>query len=86
MSSLVLGWFLIIAGALFVLVRLARAGRETFSAAAAPAAGTRGVIRDVARLLEALAKLPAWLMMVLVGVYLIYAGQQILASQLPWPL
>lgn len=65
----------------------ARAARETFSShhTIAPQAGVKGLLGDVAKILEALAKLPQWLLMVAVGGYLIYAGQQILVGQRPWP-
>ena len=86
MISVLLGWFLIIVGALFILIGLVRAARETLSKVHAFAPGIKGVIVDVEKLLEALAKLPAWMLMVLVGLYLIYAGQQVLGGQLPWPL
>ncbi len=88
MSTLLLGWFLVIVGALFILVGLARAGRETFSsgrAAAVPPAGIKGLLGDAAKFVEALVNVPQWLLMVFVGGYLLYTGQQVLTGQTPWP-
>ena len=84
----ILGWFLVVAGALFILLGLARAAADAFAEfkkSLAPL-GIVETIQALGKLLEALAKLPTSIILTLVGIALIVAGQRVLAGLpiLPW--
>lgn len=86
MPTMVLGWFLIVVGALFILIGVAGAARAAFSRKAGPAGaedagGIAELIKAVTDLLKAILGGPQWLLFTLVGIALIYAGQRVLAGQ-----
>ena len=86
MPTMVLGWFLIGVGALFILIGVAGAARAAFSrsraaAGAEDASGVTELIKAVTDLLKAILDGPQWLLFTLVGIALIYAGQRVLAGQ-----
>jgi uncharacterized membrane protein len=86
MSTMVLGWFLIVVGALFILIGVAGAARAAFSrsrgaAGAEDAGGVAELIKAVTDLLKALFGGPQWFLFTLVGIALIFAGQRVLAGQ-----
>jgi hypothetical protein len=86
MPTLVLGWFLIVVGALFILIGVAGAARVAFSrsrgAAGAEEAGeVAELVKAVTALLKAIFGGPQWFLFTLVGIALIYAGQRVLAGQ-----
>lgn len=86
MPTIVLGWFLIVVGALFILIGVAGAARAAFArfrsaAGAEDAGGISELIKAVTALLKALFGGPQWFLFTLVGIALIYAGQRVLAGQ-----
>ena len=86
MPTMVLGWFLIVVGALFILIGVAGAARSAFSrsrgsAGADEASGIAELIKAVTALLKAIFGGPQWLLFSLVGIALIYAGQRVLAGE-----
>jgi len=86
MSNVILGWFLIGVGALFLLAAVAGAARIAFAGALrAVAPGLQSVIVDVTNLIKTILTAPGWLLMAAVGGILIYAGQRVLAGLSVWP-
>ncbi|MGB6364247.1 MAG: hypothetical protein WBG64_16395 [Thermoanaerobaculia bacterium] len=86
MPTMLLGWFLIVVGPLFILIGVAGAARAAFSrsrgsAGADEASGVAELIKAVTALLKAILAGPQWLLFTLVGIGLIYAGQRVLAGE-----
>lgn len=83
MATFGLGWFLTIVGALFVLLGLIGAARETFTIPPPTLtfwAGIPDLLKGFAEVIKAIATAPRWLGLTVVGVFLIYAGQRLVAG------
>lgn len=86
MATMVLGWFLILVGALFILIGVAGAARSAFprppaASGAEEASAVAELVAAVTALVKAILGAPQWLLFTLVGIALIYAGQRVLAGQ-----